>query len=148
MNAQMSGLASWVTGSRFSAARLTPDLTTFLNCCADASEPWGARLPNAMPTAISRAGAARMALMVPTCLMICFADALGPWGAQLPNARPTATPRARPARVALVNHISLKSVCRAFGTGRGGSRYPLLALISALLPPRLLPVVLLSRRGD
>src|SRR5438132_4472053 len=66
MNAQMSGLASWVTGSRFSCARLMPKVTTFFSCCAEASGTAGARLPTARPAAITKTRTVRTLPMDPT----------------------------------------------------------------------------------
>ena len=68
MNAQMSGLASWVTGSRFSCARLTPKVTTFFSCCAEAFGAAGARLPTARPAAITKTRTVRTLPMGPDLL--------------------------------------------------------------------------------
>src|SRR5579864_1398931 len=51
MYAQMLGFASWVTGSRSSAARLTPKLITGLKPAA----PVGENRPNTSPAAVTRA---------------------------------------------------------------------------------------------
>src|SRR5579859_241406 len=58
MYAQMLGLASWVTGSRSSAARLTPKLITDLNPAAPVGESAGNK-PKTRPIAAAAAAVTR-----------------------------------------------------------------------------------------